>query len=233
MMNKNNSPWFTPVNLSSEIALTLRKAIPSSMAKAMGVATFVILTAVSAKVKIPLPFTPVPITLQVFFVLLSGSVLGSNLGALSQGIYVFLGLIGLPVWSGEGSGWQYLFGSTGGYLVGFIVAAYVVGILTSKKNSNSFLFDQTFSFRKRKSLVGNILFPFVGYGAGVILIYALGCLWLAIWANLFNGLSWSVVTVLKKGALPFIAVDILKAFAAVLVLWMGRRIRNLEFGFRN
>jgi len=224
-MNKNNSP---------EIAITLKEAIPNSILKVVGVATFVILTAVSAKVKIPLPFTPVPITLQVFFVLLSGSVLGSNLGALSQGIYIFLGLIGLPVWSGEGSGWQYFFGPTGGYLVGFIAAAYVVGIFTSKKdskfriNSFSFLFGQTFSFSKRKSLVGNILFPVVGYVAGVILIYAPGCLWLAIWANLFNGLSWDVATVLQKGALPFIAVDILKAFAAVLVLWMGRWLKNKQ-----
>ena len=201
-MNKNNSP---------EIAITLREAIPSSMLKAIGVAAFVILTAVSAKVKIPLPFTPVPITLQVFFVLLSGSVLGSNLGALSQGIYIFLGLIGLPVWSGEGSGWQYFFGSTGGYLIGFIVAAYIVGMLTSKKDSQ----------------IKNILFSFIGYGTGVILIYTLGCLWLAIWANLFNGLSWDVATVLKKGALPFIAADTLKAFAAVLVLWMGRWLKNI------
>jgi len=202
-MNKNNSP---------EIAITLKEAIPSSIVRAAGVATFVILTAVSAKVKIPLPFTPVPITLQVFFVLLSGSVLGSNLGALSQGIYVFLGLIGLPIWTGEGSGWQYLFGSTGGYLVGFIAAAYVVGMLTTKKDLN----------------ITNSLFSFIGYGTGVILIYALGCLWLAIWANLFSGLSWNVTTILKKGALPFIAVDTLKAFAAVLVLWIGRWLKNLN-----
>ncbi|HIE30375.1 TPA: biotin transporter BioY [Candidatus Poribacteria bacterium] len=200
-MNRNNP---------SAIAITLTKGIPSSILKIAGVTTFVILTSVSAKVKIPLPFTPVPITLQVFFVLLSGSVLGSSLGALSQGIYVFLGLIGLPVWAGEGSGWRYLLGSTGGYLVGFIVAAYVVGILTSKRDSK----------------IGNIFFPLVGYGVGVILIYGLGCLWLAIWANLFNGLSWNVATVVQKGALPFIAADTLKAFAAVLVLWMGRRIRN-------
>ena len=201
MINKNNSP---------EVAITLKTAIPSSMAKTVGVATFVILTAVSAKVKIPLPFTPVPITLQVFFVLLSGSVLGSNLGTLSQGTYVFLGLIGLPVWAGEEVGWRYFFGPTGGYLVGFIVAAYVVGMFTSKKDSKC----------------GNILFPFIGYVAGVILIYALGCLWLAIWANMFNGLSWNVATVFKKGALPFMAADALKAFAAVLVLWMGRWLKN-------
>jgi len=202
-MNKNNSP---------EIAITLKETIPSSIIKTAGVATFVILTAVSAKVKIPLPFTPVPITLQVFFVLLSGSVLGSNLGALSQGIYVFLGLVGLPVWTGEEIGWRYFLGPTGGYLVGFIAAAYVVGMFTPQKDSK----------------IGNIFYPFIGYGAGVILIYGLGCLWLAIWANMFNGLSWNVATILKKGALPFIAADTLKAFAAVLVLWMGRWLKNLS-----
>jgi biotin transport system substrate-specific component len=202
-MNKNNS---------LEIAITLRNPIPSAMLKAAGVATFVILTTIGAKVKIPLPFTPVPMTLQLFFVLLSGSILGRNLGALSQGIYLFLGLIGLPVLAGEKGGLQYLFGSTGGYLIGFIAAAYIVGILTSEKESK---------FR-------NIFFPLVGYGAGVILIYLLGCLWLSIWANMFNGLSWNIAAVLKKGALPFMAADVLKIFGAALALWMGRWLKNLK-----
>jgi len=202
IMNKNNA---------AEIAVTSREVISSSMLKAAGVATFVILTVIGAKIRIPLPFTPIPMTLQVFFVLLSGSILGSNLGALSQGIYLFLGLIGLPVWSGTESGWQYFFGSTGGYLVGFIAAAYIVGKLTVEKESK---------FK-------NIFFSFTGYGAGVILIYALGCLWLAIWANVFNGLSWNIGTVLEKGALPFMAADTLKVFGAALILWAGRWLRDL------
>ncbi len=194
----------------SESTIALPKAIPSSISKAVGVATFVILTAVGAKVKIPLPFTPVPITLQLFFVLLSGAVLGSRLGALSQGVYVALGLVGLPVWAGKGTGLQYLVGASGGYLIGFIAAAYVVGMLT-KKNSMK---------------VGNVLLSFVGYGAGIAVIYTFGCLWLAIWANIFNGLDWNMVTVLKKGVLPFLTVDILKAFAAVPVLWIGRLLKG-------
>jgi biotin transport system substrate-specific component len=84
-------------------------------------------TAMGAYIMIPLP--PVPITLQTLFVVLAGALLGGRLGALSQVVYLLLGIIGLPVFHGGKGGLGILLGPTGGYLVGFIAAAYVVGKL--------------------------------------------------------------------------------------------------------
>jgi biotin transport system substrate-specific component len=87
----------------------LRKEIilNKTLCRVIGIAVFIILTSLGAFVRIPLPFSPVPLTLQTFFVLLGGALLGSNLGALSQLSYIFLGVLGLPVFSGAGSGLSY------------------------------------------------------------------------------------------------------------------------------
>ena len=85
-----------------------------------------------AQVRIPLPFTPVPITGQTFAVLLVGAVLGSRRGAASLLLYLMQGLVGLPFFAGGTSGLAILLGPTGGYLVGFIVAAYLVGLLAAR-----------------------------------------------------------------------------------------------------
>ena len=92
------------------------------------VGLFAALTAIGAWISIPIP--PVPFTFQVLFVLLAGAVLGSARGGLSQIVYVLLGVIGLPVFAGGASGPGVLFGPTGGYIFGFIVAAFVVGALS-------------------------------------------------------------------------------------------------------
>ncbi len=81
---------------------------------------FALLTALAAQVEIPLGFTPVPLTGQTFAVLLSGAVLGARRGALSQGAYWAMGLVGLPFYSGGAGGWEKGTGATMGYLVGFI-----------------------------------------------------------------------------------------------------------------
>ena len=81
-----------------------------TICRIIGVSAFVILTMLGAFVRIPLPFTPVPITLQTFFVLLSGLFLGQNLGGIAQLSYVLLGITGLPVFTGTGNGISYLLG---------------------------------------------------------------------------------------------------------------------------
>jgi len=191
-------------------SLTNQRLIPASLMKVMGVTVFVILTAAGAKVRFFLPYTPIPITLQVFFVLFSGAALGSRLGALSQTAYVTLGLIGLPIFAGEGGGWGYLkaYPTSGGYLVGFIAAAYITGAIIHRKETK----------------LQRILFPFIGYAAGILVIYALGCAWLWLWANVLNELGWNITTVLEKGMLPFVIGDALKVLAAVPPLWIGRLI---------
>ena len=94
------------------------------------VSLFAALTAVGAFISIPIGL--IPISLQNLFTLLAGMVLGSKLGALSQLIYVLLGTVGLPIFSGYRGGPGVLAGPTGGFLIGFILSAYVIGKLTEK-----------------------------------------------------------------------------------------------------
>src|SRR3989338_9014662 len=107
-------------------------------------ALFAALTAAVAWFKIPLPFTPVPITLQTLVVLLSGAMLGAYYGSLSMIIYLILGAIGLPVFAGGASGIGVLFGPTGGYLFSYPVAAFVIGKMLENKKLDILL--KYFSF---------------------------------------------------------------------------------------
>ena len=107
-------------------AILRREIIVNKTAcRAFGVAAFILLTALGGFVRIPLPFTPVPITLQTFFVLLAGAFLGRNLGMLAQGIYLFLSVAG--------------FGLTSGYFIGFVAAAFFTGSLVRYCGKNFFL----------------------------------------------------------------------------------------------
>ena len=107
-------------------------------------ALFAALTGAVAWFKIPLPFTPVPITLQTLMVLLSGAMLGPVYGALSMIVYLLLGAIGLPVFAGGGSGVAALLGPSGGYLFSYPIAAFVIGYMLQKKKLNVFI--RYFSF---------------------------------------------------------------------------------------
>lgn len=113
-----------------ETSLSLDRDVSLSRAglglRAVGIAAFVVLTAIGAFVRIPLPFTPVPITLQTFFVLASGIYLGGRDAALSQVLYLTLGVAGLPVFAGA-SGLAHAMGPTGGFLLAFPIAAWLVG----------------------------------------------------------------------------------------------------------
>jgi biotin transport system substrate-specific component len=92
-----------------------------------------LLTALAAQIEIPLWFTPVPITGQTFAVLLVGAALGWRAGAASQLLYVALGAAGLPFYSGGDGGWEVVTGATGGYLLGFVAAAALVGLLAERR----------------------------------------------------------------------------------------------------
>jgi len=105
----------------------LSRAQALQAGRAAGILAFALLTALGAFVRIPLPFTPVPITLQTFFVLAAGIYLGGRDAALSQVGYLALGAVGLPVFSGGGAGFGHLLGATGGYLIAFPLAAAFVG----------------------------------------------------------------------------------------------------------
>lgn len=156
-------------------------------------ALFASLTAVGAYMKIPLPITPVPVTMQVFFVLLAGCMLGSRWGAISVIVYLLLGIAGFPVFAGGASGPGVFFGPTGGYLIGFIFAAFVTG-----KLSESF---------SRNSVLKNTLFMIVG----LCIIYALGALRLMAVANL------SFRQTMVAGVLPFIVGDLITLLLAAFI----------------
>lgn len=153
------------------------------------------LTAVGAQVTIP--WWPVPATLQVFFVLVCGAALGAKWGAVAQAQYVAAGALGMPVFAGGASGPAVLVGPTGGYLFGFIVAAYVTGWLKDILGSRGWR-------------------PYAATLAGAGAIWMCGWAWLAVWAAAVEEatpVGWAFI----GGVAPFIAIDALKAGAAAAV----------------
>lgn len=158
-------------------------------------ALFTALTAVGGILSISLG--PVPITLQTFFVILSGLILGSKLGALSQITYVVLGLVGLPIFSGGYGGLGAIIRPSFGFLIGYIVAAYVIGKLTEKNKSLP------------RIIYSVILGSFVIYIIGIPYFYL-------VFTNL-SGKSINFYTTLKYACLPFIPGDIIKAVIAIIL----------------
>ncbi|MFB3896190.1 MAG: biotin transporter BioY [bacterium] len=155
-----------------------------------GIISGIILTALSAFVRVPLPFTPVPLTLQTLMVVLLGAVLGKKYGTITQMSYVLIGILGAPIFTGASFGLMQLAGPTGGYLIGFIAAAYLVGKLIPKTNSVSFL--RIFSMM----VIGSI--PILLFGT--------------IQLFFLMQLSWKQAFII--GFLPFIPGDIIKSFIA-------------------
>lgn len=160
---------------------------------------FAALTGIGAIIRIPL--SPVPVTMQVFFVLLSGMVLGPFWGATSQLMYLAMGLCGAPFFAAPPyAGPAVLFGPTGGYLWGFVLAAcaagWVSGAFASRPGSE-----------KRFAPFGYL----VAGMAGIAAIYAAGTAWLGVWLSL-HGASASAA--FELGVKPFILIDLLKAAAA-------------------
>jgi biotin transport system substrate-specific component len=154
-----------------------------------------LLVALSAQVAIPLPFSPVPITGQTLAALLIGALLGRRLGACALLLYLAEGTVGLPVFAGGGFGLARLAGPTGGFLVGLVVAAYLVGYLA----------ERGWDRRPATTILAMVL--------GGIVIYAFGLVWL----DRFVGPS----RVLAAGLLPFIPGDLFKIVLAAALLPSG------------
>jgi biotin transport system substrate-specific component len=152
------------------------------------------LTALSAQVSIPLPFTPVPLTLQTFAVLAGAAALGAERAVLAQVLYLVLAVAGAPVLAGGASGGATVVGATGGYLLGFVVASYVVGKIAERGATQK------------------ISATVLAYVAGSAVIYTLGALWLAYSTS--NSISWAIA----NGVVPFLVGDAIKAVAAGAVL---------------
>ncbi len=151
-----------------------------------------VLIAIAAQISIPLPFSPVPVTGQTFAVLLMGAAFGSRRGVAAVGIYIAAGLLYLPVFASGVGGPARLFGPTGGYLLGFIAAAWLVGWLCERG------LDRKLSTATLAMLLGTVI------------IYLFGLPWLAMFVGIDN--------VLMMGLVPFIPGAIIKLVAAAAVL---------------
>jgi biotin transport system substrate-specific component len=171
------------VNTSDPSGRKIRKMVYASL--------FASMTAVGAYIFIPVG--PVPVTVQVLFVFLTGAFLGARWGMVSMLVYLLLGIAGLPVFSGGGAGFGMLLGPTGGYLPGFVAAAGVIGYLTERLPKRSFL-------------------PVIGiFLAGMTVIYLAGFLQLVLVASLGPKEAFLL------GVAPFILFDAGKALLAAVI----------------
>ena len=167
------------------LSLTSDRAV----SQAFWIATFAILTAVGAQVEIPLK--PVPYTLQTLFVLLAGALLGPRNGFISMSVYLVMGLIGLPVFSSAGFGLAKILGPTGGYLLAFPIAAFVVGSLVKSGD--------------------HIIWSVIAMVSGLLVIFTLGTIQLSV----VMGMNFS--DAFAGGFLIFSWWDILKLAAATAI----------------
>lgn len=159
---------------------------------------------IAAQIAIPLPFTPVPLTLQTFAVLLAGAALGSLRGVASMGLYALMGVVGVP-WFAEGS--SGFSSASFGYILGFILAAFIVGRLAEGGGST------TPTRSAALMVIGNLA------------IYAVGVTWLKFAIDS----SWA--TALSLGVVPFLIGDAIKIALAAGLLplsWKGLEKLNLR-----
>jgi biotin transport system substrate-specific component len=152
-----------------------------------------VLLAVSSIVSVPIPFSPVPVTLQVLAVLIIATILGPVYGALCCVLYLALGVVGLPVFHGGTSGILVLLGPTGGFLIAFPLSALICGWVTGR-------ISETRRWDAIRVCAGAVL--------SVLTIYLVGVVWLSVYlgVSLYQGFL--------IGAVPFIAFDVVKAVVA-------------------
>lgn len=161
------------------------------------VAMFTGLTAIGAFISIPLG--EVPITMQTLFVILSGLFLGPKLGALSQVVYIVLGLVGIPIFAGFSGGFQTLMKPSFGFIIGFVFAAYMVGKVShSNKNPSHY-----------KIWLGTI--------AGTVVIYLFGLPYMYYILNIVMAKGLAFDTILKMGCLLFLPGDLIKLVVASII----------------
>jgi len=175
-----------------------RMTAPKAGIRVLAVLFVTALTAALSQVSFPLPFTPVPFTLQPMVVLLGGAALGARLGMSSQVLYIALGLAGLPVFAASPilpQGFGRLLGPTGGYLMSYPFAALAAGYLA------------------QRGLDRRYITSVLAMAAGLAIIFACGVGWMA-WGTPQLGLS----TAVRTGLIPFIPADIIKVLLAATVL---------------
>jgi len=164
------------------------------------IALFTALTAVGAFIKIPIP--PVPITLQLAFVVYAGIFLGGRRAMMSQLLYLMIGLIGIPIFA-NGGGITYVFQPTFGYLIGFLLCATIVGYGVERLN--------------RVTFTGVLAWSLLG----LALVYLVGVFYLYGIVNLYFGSPMTLLGALKAGFIPFVIKDLA---VLVIVAWTAVRV---------
>lgn len=161
------------------------------------VALMAAVTAVAAQIAIPVPFSPVPFTLQVLAVVLAGLLLGPRYGALAMAVYLLIGAVGVPVFSQFSGGLGRILGPTGGYLLSYPLAAAVAGLAART----------AVSAPRSRALTTSVLWSV----AGLAIIYTIG----AAWLSAATGISIGVAV--AQGILPFVVFDLIKVGLAAIV----------------
>lgn len=156
------------------------------------------LTGLASQIWIALPFTPVPVTGQTFAVLLSGILLGGRFGALSQILYVAIGGLGVPWFSGLTGGLAVLAGPTSGYFLGFVMTAFIIGLVAERHSEIKKI---------------HLLFPFL-LACNFVFIFLPGLVGLAFWFGLLQGQWPTLNQILLMGFYPFIPGAIFKTALA-------------------
>lgn len=180
----------------------MRKAKTKSM---LLCAMFAAMTAVFSQIALPLPFTPVPVNLATLAVLLGGAVLGAKRGFASQLVYVCLGAIGLPIFTKMAGGFMVLTGPTGGYLIGYILAAGLTGLLVDKLPQKPY-------------------FSPIAMVCGIIVCYAFGTVWYVILTKS------AVPQALLLCVVPFLPGDAVKIAVASLLTPKLRKLAQTSAG---
>ena len=165
------------------------------------VSLFTALTIIGTLISIPIG--PVPITLQLLFIILGAVVLGSKLGALSQVIYVALGLAGLPIFAGATGGVSKVISPTFGYLIGYIIAAFVIGKIIECSSEVTFF---------KIFIAGSI---------GIIVVYFIGVPYLYVILKIFMGKNISFLYAINIGLVLFIPGDLAKV---IVVSFIGMKL---------
>jgi biotin transport system substrate-specific component len=188
----------TTVAARGDASLTARRAI------AVGLGALIV--ALAAQVVVPVPFSPVPMTLQPLAVLVVGGLLGATGGLAALILYLMLGILGLPVFAGGASSALRLAGPTGGYLLAFPIAAAITGALVGRTTAAG---------------NGSVLRVLVACALGMVIIHAGGVAQLAL-------LGGDPALAFRVGFVPFLTGDLLKiGLAAALILVAGPKIRSV------
>ena len=168
------------------------------------ISLFAALICVSAYIVIPLPFSPVELTMQTLIIMLTGCILTPRQAAFSVLIYLLIGAIGVPVFAGGAAGIGIIVGKKGGYLLGFLIGAVAISFLKGKGTNFIRLF------------IANAI-------GGIVIVYFFGVLWLNFVTHI------GIVKAFSLGALPFIPLDLLKAGIAAIV---GQKLNKI-MGYNN